>query len=370
MADASYDAVVIGGGHNGLVVACYLALNGMKVGVFEEKWELGGGACSEEYTAPGFVSNPCATSVRFAYFPPYHDLNLAEYGLEFIFPQPNGGIIFDNEDYIISYAAYSVDEKTGALTYTPDAIEKSYNEIAKYSKRDAEITLKLHERFEKHWKDAVYRFFLNPPSLQGEKDPVEGLLEDPVNGIDPKYQFMTVGEVAYDLFESDQMRVYFMRSSESASCNFPSYVPPVACTIFCCAQLIGGSPAAITVGGTHAVTHALQRFLSSHGGEFWVLSPVDKVLIENGRARGIRLVDGTEIEAKKLVISNVDTYQTIFRLIGEGYVSEEVKHKVRNLALLKDLYPLSKRIEEEAAKGLQAFLEALREAMKESMRVA
>ena len=68
MSDKSYDVVVMGGGHNALVLACYLTMNGMKVGVFEEKWELGGGACSEEYTSPGFISNPCATSVRFGHF--------------------------------------------------------------------------------------------------------------------------------------------------------------------------------------------------------------------------------------------------------------------------------------------------------------
>jgi len=331
MSDASYDAIVIGGGHNGLVVACYLAMNGMKVGVFEEKWELGGGVCSEEYTAPGFISDPCSTSIRFAYQPPFRDLNLAEYGLRFVFPWRNGGIIFDNEDYIVSYPAYSVDAKAGEMTYIPEGMEKSYKEIAKCSERDAETALTLHERFEKHWKERANLSRLNPPPLPGEKDPLEELLDDPVNGIDPRHLLANVGQVAYDLFESDQMRVYFMRSTASATNNFPSNVMPLLCYVFSVSQLIGGSPTAVTVGGTHTIAHALQRCLCSHGGEFWVLSPVDKVLIENGTAKGIRLVDGTEIEAKKLVVSNIDTHQTIFRLIGGDYVSEEIRHKVNAL---------------------------------------
>ena len=52
MPDASYDAIIIGGGHNGLIAACYLGWAGMKVAVFEKEFELGGGACTEEQPLP------------------------------------------------------------------------------------------------------------------------------------------------------------------------------------------------------------------------------------------------------------------------------------------------------------------------------
>ena len=121
MSDKSYDVVVMGGGHNGLVVACYLAMNGMKVGVFEEKWELGGGACSEEYTASAFISNPCANSMRFPYFPPYRDLNLKEYGLKFIYPKQNGSAIFDDDTCIITRPCYELDPATDEPKEIPGA---------------------------------------------------------------------------------------------------------------------------------------------------------------------------------------------------------------------------------------------------------
>jgi len=83
------------------------------------------------------------------------------------------------------------------------------------------------------------------------------------------------------------------------------------------------------VGGTHQIAHALQRYLCSHGGEFWVLSPVKKVIVENGRATGIQLEDGTKVEAKHLVVSNLHPVQTISLI--EEHVSSEIKDKVKKI---------------------------------------
>ena len=63
MPDASYDAIIIGGGHNGLIAACYLGWAGMKVAVFEREFELGGGACSEEQPATQGTCPSCGTKM-------------------------------------------------------------------------------------------------------------------------------------------------------------------------------------------------------------------------------------------------------------------------------------------------------------------
>jgi beta-carotene ketolase (CrtO type) len=332
MSDKSYDVVVMGGGHNALVLACYLTMNGMKVGVFEEKWELGGGACSEEYTSPGFISNPCANSVRFGHFPPYKDLKLKEYGLTFIYPKQSGSAIFDDDTCILTRPRYELDQETMEVNEVPGAAEKNYESVAAISQRDADTNEKIRELYENHWKPVMMEYVLSPPPPTGEKDPIEKLLEDPAMGLDPRYRFMTVGEIAFDLYESDHMRAYWMRSTASATGCLPTAVPSLAALIFSIQQLIGGSPPGITVGGTHQVAHALQRFLSTHGGEFWVHSPVEKVLIENGKAKGIRLKDGTEIEATKMVISGFDAFQTL-EAIGEEHVGPEVIRKAKNLDL-------------------------------------
>ncbi len=330
MSDKSYDAVIVGGGHNGLVLGSYLAMNGIKVGIFEEKWELGGGACSEEYTAPGYISNPCATSVRFGYFPPYRDLNLRELGLEFIYPKKNGSAIFDDDTCIITRPCQELDKETLEPKDIPGAAEANYDSVAQVSQRDADKNEQIRELNEKYWKDAIMRCVLSPPPPIGEEDPIVKLMNDPAMGMDPRYRFMTIGEIAYDLYESDHMRTYWMRSAMSATGCLPNTVSSPASLAFSLSQLIGGSPAGITVGGTHSIAHALQKFISTRGGQFWVHSPVEKILIENGKANGIRLKDGTEIEAKMMVISNLDPLQTI-ELMGEENYDKEMLRKVKNL---------------------------------------
>jgi phytoene dehydrogenase-like protein len=330
MSDRSYDVVLVGGGSNGLVVANYLAMNGMKVGVFEERWELGGGGCSEEYTAPGFISNPCSTSMRFPHFPPYKDFKLRDYGLKFIYPWQNGSAIFDNDNYIITHPCYMIDEKTDEPVEVPEGPEANYKEIAKVSERDADRNERLRELNEKYWRAAFLESLLNPPPPPGEKNAIEKLIDVPAAEFDPRYRFMTVGEIAYDLYDSPEMRNYWMRSAASFCGMLPNMTIGLTSLATAIMQLIGGSPAGITVGGTHSIVHSLQRFLSTHGGEFWAHSPVRKILIENGKAKGVRLEDGTEIEAKKMVISNLDPAQTV-ELMGEENVSEEIRRKVKNL---------------------------------------
>ena len=65
MADAVYDAIIIGGGHHGTIIGCYLQKAGLKTAIFERQMEIGGGACVEDLPLPGFVQNPCAHYTRF-----------------------------------------------------------------------------------------------------------------------------------------------------------------------------------------------------------------------------------------------------------------------------------------------------------------
>jgi len=134
MPDASYDAVIIGGGHNGLCTAAYLARAGLKVGVFERRHEEAGGAHTEEATVPGFWHNLHAQYMEFIdYMPFYHDFDLPRFGARVIKPEAQVGIAF-------------ADGRPPLIIYTPDLEERTYASIARFSKHDAEVFNELRRK--------------------------------------------------------------------------------------------------------------------------------------------------------------------------------------------------------------------------------
>jgi phytoene dehydrogenase-like protein len=126
MPDASYDAVIIGAGHNGLCLAAYLARAGMKVGMFERRHDEGGGAHTDEATVPGFWHNLHAQYMEFIEMMPfYRDFNLPSFGARVLKPDAQVGITF-------------ADGRPPLIIYKPELAEETYQSIAHYSKHDAD----------------------------------------------------------------------------------------------------------------------------------------------------------------------------------------------------------------------------------------
>src|SRR5690348_11773642 len=126
MPDATYDAVIIGAGHNGLCLAAYLARAGMKVGMFERRHDEGGGAHTDEATVPGFWHNLHAQYMEFIdYMPLYRDFDLPSFGARMIKPDAQVGITF-------------ADGRPPLVIYRSELAERTRESIAYYSPRDAE----------------------------------------------------------------------------------------------------------------------------------------------------------------------------------------------------------------------------------------
>lgn len=330
MADKSYDAVIIGGGHHGLVVGNYLARNGMSVGIFERRYEMGGGCCTEELPMPGWTMNVHATFIRFFISPAYHDFKLYEKGLKLIFPPgaSNSCLWRDGSAFAMT-PAYNVQEKGLDWTFMPEAIEENVKQIAAFSQKDADTCFELSQKYHETWKHYVDRWHYNPPPPLGEKDLDEILVDEGL--VNPDWITMDTGAVAYDVFESPQMREYYMRLAQGHIGIYPDQPQHLMITLHTFGSMLGSLPISIAAGGTHNIAHALQRSLSEQGGEFFVLSEVDKILLKNGKATGIRLMDETEVEAKKMVISDNNVTQVVQRFIGEENTPAQIVEKVRNL---------------------------------------
>src|SRR3972149_8197333 len=126
MADASFDAVLLGAGHTGLPLAAYLARAGLSGGGFERRHEDGGGANTEEATIPGFHHNLHAQYMEFIdYMPIYHDFGLEAMGARMIYPEAQLGITF-------------ADGRPPIVIYRPGLGEKTHASISQYSKHDAD----------------------------------------------------------------------------------------------------------------------------------------------------------------------------------------------------------------------------------------
>jgi phytoene dehydrogenase-like protein len=331
MADKIYDAIVAGGGHHGLIAACYLQRAGLKTGVFELQSKLGGAVTSEGGPVPGFRLNPGANFTRFYGHPAYTDFNLREKGLEYIFPDESEAMIFDNDTCLVGYSALKVvDPVTGRTEVSHENLRKTLDQIRRFSKKDAETADELFRRYLKKWKGAFGAYRFTPPVPWGTKNELEKLCDDPKDGIDPLHQFMTTQQLAYDVFESEELRTLFMRASMTSFGGAPDDVIGLHGLVHSLGLVLSWEPAAIAKGGSQSVTNALQKAFTEMGGEFFVRSEVVKLLMENGKAKGIRLKDGTEIEAKRLVVSGLSALQTI-QMIGEEHLDNRIVKRVKNI---------------------------------------
>lgn len=331
MGDTSYDAIVVGGGHHGLIIACYLQKAGMKTAIFEMQSKLGGAVTSEVGPVPGFTLNVSSNWTRFYGHPAYADFNLREKGLEYIFPDENEAMVFDNDTCLVGYSALKVvDPLTGKTEVSHENLQKTLNEISRFSQKDADTAEELFRRYLKKWKSAMRTYRFTPPVPWGKKNELEKLCDDPKDGIDPIYQFMTSQQLAYDLFESEELRTLFIRAAMTSFGGAPHDVIGLHGFIHAIGLVLSWEPAAIAKGGSQSISNSLQEAFTEMGGNFFVRNEVVKLLIQHDKANGIRLRDGTEIEAKRLVVSNLSALQAI-QLIGEEHLDPKIVRRVENI---------------------------------------
>jgi beta-carotene ketolase (CrtO type) len=300
-----YDAIVVGAGHNGLTCGCYLARAGMKVLVLEQYRSVGGMTISEEVTAPGFLSDVHASGYVVAKLSPApEELKLAEHGLELITPDPNWAQVFPD----------------GRCLAIGRDLEATVASIGRFSKRDAETWRRLYRRYLEAKPHIVAGMNAPPPTLAkefGRPEAVDGY----------RFEFQSARSWAQECFESEEIRTFF------ASCAMHAAVSPddalgaqFAWLLASAVQDLGVS---IVKGGMHQVSHALARVLAAHGGETRTGALVEEILVESGRAVGVRLQGGETIRAGRLVASAVDPRHLVLDLLGERHAGAEIAAKIR-----------------------------------------
>ena len=258
MADLSFDAVLIGGGSKGLVAAMYLTkYGGMSVGIFEERHELGGGWCSEESPAPGFIADHCShVHGLYSYHKPvYEDFpEWEEYGAKYGIWPVSIGAIFREDDTWIGLYPEKLDPNQ----------ERTAKLIARFSQKDADTWLYLWDKTKKYYLPAIIEWLYNPPPPFGTPDPIERLVANPDAGLDPVWFFMSGAQIYRDLFESPEDQVLFARGIQAAGFSPEQYGIGFGTLLMIILTAMG---CGVALGGNHHVAHACQRVILENGGK-------------------------------------------------------------------------------------------------------
>ncbi|UCF80259.1 MAG: NAD(P)/FAD-dependent oxidoreductase [Acidobacteriota bacterium] len=320
---SQYDAIVIGGGHNGLTTAAYLAKSGKKVLVLEARNVLGGAAVTEEIY-PGFKYDCCAMICDWLSDDVVRDLELVKHGLDMLpqtsttfSPLPDGGYFFLRED----------------------EMEEAQKEIAKFSKKDAQKYPEYID-FVERVSDFISPF-LNVPAL----DITDTSFSSTWQMLRTALRFRRLGKE--DMYEL--MRLTSMSISDYLDEWFESDVLKgvLASTLSGCPMIGPKSPgtglfllgyhAAVEWsgyprGGIGAVSASIAKSARSHGAEIRMEAPVARIIVKNGATTGVALESGEEISGK-IVAASTDLHRTFLKLLDPGSLDPKFLWHVRNFRL-------------------------------------
>lgn len=321
-----YDVVMIGGGHNGLVAACYLQRAGLNVVVLEKNDWVGGAATSRELT-PGFLYSNC--SYVCSLFRPeiMRDLELPKHGLQVI-SYEGGAVLTRDGDYLASYRDH----------------DSHRREFARYSKHDAEA-------YERYARDVTRQCrFIQPLLMRTAPDPLSfkprdiseliylakkfGEFSAAEMAATLRFWTMSISDFLDEYFETDVIKAYLALSGIIGTALGPMSPGTAYVLLHHYMGEVDGSVGAwgYARGGMGAVTKALASSFQAAGGTIRTGADVAKVLTRGGRAQGAVLADGEEVHGR-LVVSNADVKRTFLNLVDEDALPERFVHRVKHFKM-------------------------------------
>ncbi len=320
-----YDVIVIGAGHNGLVTAASLAKAGQRVLVLERRQTIGGAAGSEA-VFPGYRVDSGARDAGLFLPEIAAELNLEARGLRWL------------ESPALVYAPLA---DGSSLTLWRDP-QRSVAEISKFSKTDAERYpefLRLLSRFAKVLKRMLT---LTPPSLPdlhpGELLPwAPAALNLKALGDQDMMEFMRilampVADFLDEWFESDALKAAIAAGSVMGSFQGPRASGMAFMLLYHALQAgeAGFRSSRFVQGGMGSLAGALADSATQSGVEICTGLAVGQVVLDNGRAAGVRLASGEQISARA-VVSNADPRHTFFDLVEAPNLEVGFVREVKNI---------------------------------------
>ena len=304
----NFDAIIIGGGHNGLVCAGYLAKSGQRVLVLERRDFVGGATATEELF-PGFRVSSCSYLCHILQAKIIDDFRLRDHGFHVYQLNPARMQPFPDGRAFVAW----------------DSVEKTQESIAQFSKNDAEA----FPQWMKFWKRAAslyYPYFLkSPPTMaklmadaeqKGEGDFLRRLLK------------ISMTELVQEYFKDECIRGAFINAQDVGDPSTPGSAwcySHIRCDLFSRSEDVG-----IVKGGMGNIASALASSIQQLGVTIQTNVTVETILTNNGTATGVRLADGTELFARS-VISNADPKTTFLRLSDPTTLPNDFGSRIESL---------------------------------------
>jgi phytoene dehydrogenase-like protein len=320
---AAYDCIVIGGGHNGLVAAAYLARSGKRVLVLERRHVLGGCSSGEELW-PGFKSSPAAYVVSLFLPDIIRELSLRQHGLEILPRNPSSFTPLLDGRYLLM----GHDEAA------------NLREIAKFSRRDAEAYPKY---------DAL---------LTRVAEAIDPIIESPPPRIPPRLgdwgtwwkYYRAMKRLGPDLraaiellaapatrilnryFESEPLKATLATDAIIGATAAPSSPGSAYVLLHHVMGMSGGKRGVwgYVRGSMGGLADALEKACLAAGIEIRREAAVAAIRVRGGAVAGVTLADGAEIDAA-VVASSIDANQTLLNLVGAEHLPGEFSEMVRNI---------------------------------------
>ncbi|MBX3551941.1 MAG: NAD(P)/FAD-dependent oxidoreductase [Pseudolabrys sp.] len=308
--DRTYDGIIIGAGHHGLILGTYLARAGLKILLVERRLRYGGGLSTEEVTLPGFYHNLHSINhFHITEAPWFKDLGVGE-RVNYITPR---------------YELAQAHADGTALVLGRD-LEESVANLARFSKRDAQTFRDWNARAETITREIFMPERFSEPLPQAER---EALLSQTALG----REFLAVSrreplEVVRDLFENEHVQLLFLFKVSLFGTwlvDTTSKTSPMG-SVIRAFDLESGYQ--LCQGGSFNLARGLMECFIAAGGTFQPQVAIDRIVIEGGKATGIALADGRTVRATQFVASTLDVHQTFEKLVGRAQLPQPFLNKV------------------------------------------
>lgn len=338
-----YDVIFAGAGHNNLVTAAYAARAGFRVLVLEGAPRIGGDTTSEELTLPGFIHDPCATAHNLIQSNPLmrnNELNLDEYGLNYLYPDP----------------VFTMPFLDGSSITMWRDIDRTCAELARFSLKDAAAYRALLAEWE-----------LMAPLVNSERasaplppDEVDELIrQSPLGAEMLSIRRATAIDVIKERFRDEHVRAFFAWIAFMTL--HPLDEPETGLMAF---SLVAGRQRfswILPQGGSIRLPLALTAVIEECGGTVLTSKQVVRIPVSGGRANQVETSDGSVYAAKRAIVSTIHV-KHLAGLVGEENLPDAYRAGVErwqpNLTMFVTHYAMSEAPRFNTARGPEASVTA------------